>query len=250
MARALVRRGWDVCAWNLRGCSGEPNRRPATYHSGKTEDLACVIDHVQTHGYAEIALVGFSLGGNLTLKYLGERSAALPSSIRGAAAFSVPVDLKASSHRIGHLTNWHYTQYFLRSLQAKIRQKAAQHPDTVSTDPLRDVRTLRDFDDAYTAPLNGFGDADTYYRAASSRPLLADIAVPTLLVNAANDPFLADGCYPTEIADDHPHLTLDVPDQGGHVGFVSFNEAGEYWSERRAASFLATAARPSAPAEA
>jgi predicted alpha/beta-fold hydrolase len=250
MARALVRRGWDVCAWNLRGCSGEPNRRPATYHSGKTEDLACVIDHVQTHGYDEIALVGFSLGGNLTLKYLGEHSAALPSSIRGAAAFSVPVDLKASSHRIGHLTNWHYTQYFLRSLQEKIRQKAAQHPDTVSTDPLHDVHTLRDFDDAYTAPLNGFGDADTYYRAASSRPLLADIAVPTLLVNAANDPFLADGCYPTEIATDHPHLTLDVPDQGGHVGFVSFNEAGEYWSERRAASFLATAARPSAPAEA
>jgi len=245
MARALVRRGWDVCAWNLRGCSGEPNRRPATYHSGKTDDLACVVDHVQTHGYDEIALVGFSLGGNLTLKYLGERGANVPSAIRGAATFSVPVDLKASSHRIGRLTNWHYTQYFLRSLQDKIRQKAEQHPDAVSTDPLRTVRTLRDFDDAYTAPLNGFGDADTYYRAASSRPYLADLAVPTLLVNAANDPFLADACYPTEIADDHPLLTLDVPAQGGHVGFVTFNEAGEYWSERRAASFLATAAHPS-----
>ena len=243
MARALARRGWDVCAWNLRGCSGEPNRRPATYHSGKTEDLACVLDHVHTHGYDEVVLVGFSLGGNLTLKYLGERGADLPSSIRGAATFSVPVDLKASSHRIGHLTNWHYTQYFLRSLEEKIRRKADQYPGAVSTDPLHDIHTLRDFDDAYTAPLNGFGDADTYYRAASSRPLLADIAVPTLLVNAANDPFLADTCYPTDIAADHPHLTLDVPDQGGHVGFVTFNEAGEYWSERRAASFLATAAR-------
>lgn len=247
MARALARRGWDVCAWNLRGCSGEPNRRPATYHSGKTEDLACVIDHVDTHGYDEIVLVGFSLGGNLTLKYLGEQGSSLPPRIRGAATFSVPVDLKASSHQIGHVTNWHYTQYFLRSLQDKIRQKAEQHPDTVSTDPLHDVRTLRDFDDAYTAPLNGFGDADTYYRAASSRSVLSEIAIPTLLVNAANDPFLADTCYPTEIAADHPHLTLDVPNQGGHVGFVTFNEAGEYWSERRAASFLATAARSPTP---
>jgi predicted alpha/beta-fold hydrolase len=249
MARALARRGWDVCAWNLRGCSGEPNRQPATYHSGKTEDLMSVIDHVHAQGYDETALVGFSLGGNLTLKYLGEQGSTLPPQIRGAATFSVPVDLKASSHQIGRVTNWHYTQYFLRSLQAKIHQKAEQHPDTVSTAPLRDIRTLRDFDDAYTAPLNDFGDADTYYRAASSRPLLPDIQVPTLLVNAANDPFLADTCYPTESATDHPYLTLDVPDQGGHVGFVQFNAAGEYWSERRAASFLATAARPSPPVE-
>ncbi|PSQ97056.1 MAG: alpha/beta hydrolase [Bacteroidetes bacterium SW_9_63_38] len=247
MARALTRRGWDVCAWNLRGCSDAPDRRPATYHSGKTEDLACVIDHVQSHGYDTVVLVGFSLGGNLTLKYLGERGSDLPPPVRGAATFSVPVDLNASSHQIGHPTNWHYTQYFLRSLQAKIRRKAERHPDTVSTAPLQDVRTLRDFDDAYTAPLNGFDDADTYYRAASSRPLLPDIAVPTLLVNATNDPFLADACYPTDIAVDHPDLTLEMPRQGGHVGFVTFNEAGEYWSERRTASFLATAAHPATP---
>ena len=247
MARALTRRGWDVCAWNLRGCSGEPNRRPATYHSGKTEDLARVVDHVLAQGYETAVLVGFSLGGNLTLKYLGERGADLPAPVRGATAFSVPVDLKASSHQIGRTTNWHYTQYFLRSLRAKIQQKAEQHPGTVETDRLRDVRTLRDFDDAYTAPLNGFGTADRYYREASSRPLLPDIAVPTLLVNAANDPFLADACYPTDMAADHPHLTLEMPAQGGHVGFVAFNEAGEYWSERRAASFLATAPKPSSP---
>ena len=111
------------------------------------------------------------------------------------------------------------------------------------TEALRHVRTLRDFDDAYTAPLNGFRDADTYYRAASSKPLLSEIAVPTLLVNAANDPFLADACYPTAIAVDHPHLTLEVPASGGHVGFVTVSDTGTYWSERRAASFLATASR-------
>ena len=241
MSRALARRGWTVCAWNLRSCSGEPNRRVATYHSGKTEDLARVVDHVRDQGYDDVALVGFSLGGNMTLKYLGERGAAVPDYIRGAVAVSVPVDLKASSHQIGQATNWHYTQYFLRSLREKIREKAERHPNGVRTDALPHIRTLRDFDDAYTAPLNGFRDANTYYREASSKPLLSDVAVPTLLLNAANDPFLAPSCYPTGIAEGHPHLTLEVPESGGHVGFVTFSETGTYWSERRAASFLATA---------
>ncbi len=243
MAQTLVRRGWDVCAWNLRGCSGELNRRVATYHSGKTEDLARVVEHVFDRGYAEGALIGFSLGGNMTLKYLGERGEAVDERIRGAVAFSTPVDLKASAHQIGRATNWHYTQYFLRSLREKIRRKADRHADGVRTDALSHVRTLRDFDDAYTAPLNGFRDADTYYREASSKPLLDELAVPTLLVNADNDPFLADPCYPTDSAEGHSQFTLEVPGSGGHVGFVTFNDTGAYWSERRAASFLATAPR-------
>jgi len=248
MARALVRRGWDVCAWNLRGRSGTLNRTPATYHSGKTEDLACVVDHVLGRDYTSVSLVGFSLGGNLTLKYLGERGPAVDDRVRGAATFSVPVDLKASAQQIGRPTNWHYTRYFLRSLARTIRRKAEQHPERVRTAALRHVRTLRDFDDAYTAPLNDFRDADTYYRTASSRAVLSEIAVPTLLVNAANDPFLTNACYPTGIAADHPLLTLEVPASGGHVGFVTFSDTGTYWSERRAASFLATALRPPAPA--
>jgi predicted alpha/beta-fold hydrolase len=250
MARTLVRRGWDVCAWNLRGRSGALNRRPATYHSGKTEDLAHVVDHVFDRGYERLALVGFSLGGNLTLKYLGERGPAVDARIRGAVAVSVPVDLKASARRIGRTTNWHYSRYFLRSLARTIRRKAEQHPNRVRTDALRHVRTLRDFDDAYTAPLNGFRDADTYYRQASSKPHLSAIAVPTLLVNAANDPFLPDACYPTDVAADHSTLTLEVPASGGHVGFVTLDGTGTYWSERRAASFLAPAHRapPSSPA--
>lgn len=245
MARAFVRRGWDVCAWNLRSCSGEMNRCASTYHSGKTEDLKCVVDHVLDRGYASVALIGFSLGGNLTLKYLGERGDAIDGRIRGAVAFSTPVDLKASSHQIGHPTNWHYTQYFLRTLRQKIRAKADRHSRAVRVAGLSNVRTLRDFDDAYTAPLNGFRDADTYYRKASSKPFLSDLAVPTLLVNAANDPFLADACYPVDIAEGHPPFSLEVPDSGGHVGFVTFDETGEYWSERRAASFLATVRKAS-----
>jgi len=238
MAQALVRRGWDVCAWNLRGCSGEPNRQVPTYHSGKTEDLSTVVDHVFSLGYDRAALVGFSLGGNMTLKYLGERGEDVDARIHRAAAVSVPVDLASSAAQISSPTNWHYTQYFLRSLRETIRVKAAQHPGAVSLEPFDDIRTLSDFDDAYTAPLNGFEDAADYYRRASSKPLLPDISVPTLILNAANDPFLSDACYPEDAARGSRTLTLDVPESGGHVGFVDFNPKGEYWSEQRVGAFL------------
>ena len=237
MTQALVRHGWDVCAWNLRGCSGMPNRQVATYHSGKTEDLAHVVRHVQAAGYDRIVLVGFSLGGNLTLKYLAEHDAA-SHPVRRAVAFSTPVDLAAAADRISDPRNWHYTLYFLRALRATIRAKAKQHPNAVSTDPFRSIRTLRDFDDVYTAPLNGFRDAADYYAQASSKPLLPDVDVPALLVNAANDPFLPGACYPKQTAARHPHLTLEVPASGGHVGFVDFNDAHTYWSEQRAVAFL------------
>ena len=238
MAQAFVRREWDVCALNLRGCSGEPNRQVVTYHSGKTDDLDLVVEHVLAQGYSSVALIGFSLGGNLTLKYLGERGGEVNDHIHGAVALSAPIDLKASAQQIDRWSNWHYTRYFLRSLRQKMRVKARQHPDRVSTKRLRKIHSLRGFDDAYTAPLHGFQNADDYYRRASSRPVLSNLSVPTLLINAANDPFLADSCYPHSIARAHALLTLDVPESGGHVGFVSFNDDGEYWSERRATSFL------------
>ena len=241
MARALHRRGWDVVAWNLRGCSGEPNRRVPTYHSGKTEDLALVVDHALQKGYDAAATVGFSLGGNMTLKYLGERGreGRLDDRVCRAVVFSVPVDLASSARQISRVTNWHYNQYFLRSLRETIRVKAKQHPDAVSTEPFDQIRTLSDFDDAYTAPLNGFRSAADYYDQASSKPFLADLPVPTLLVNAENDSFLADACYPAAIARESDHLTLEIPKSGGHVGFVAFNGHDEYWSERRAAKWLA-----------
>jgi len=240
MARALVRHGWDVVAWNLRGCSDELNRTVPTYHSGKTEDLETVVQHALSKGYGRAALVGFSLGGNMTLKYLGERGASVDGRIRRAVAISTPVDLEASSRQISARSNWHYTQYFLRSLRETVRRKAQMHPNTVDASIMNGVRTLTDFDDAFTAPLNGFRDARDYYRQSSSKPLLENIAVPTLLLNAANDPFLPDTCYPFDIARRHDLLTLDVPDEGGHVGFVTSEPDGAYFSEIRAARFLSS----------
>lgn len=237
MARALNRHGWDALAWNFRGCSGEPNRQLRLYHSGATEDLDAVVRHALPR-YDRVALVGFSLGGNMTLKYLGERGADAP--VTGAVAFSVPVDLAASSVALARWENGLYMRYFLRSLRGKVHAKAMQFPDDVDTIGLRRIRDFRGFDDRYTAPLHGFEDAEDYWRRSSSEPFLPAIRVPTLLVNAADDPFLAAPCYPTEAAQQNPDLWLEVPAHGGHVGFVTREADGAFWSERRAAEFLGT----------
>lgn len=234
MASALSGADWDVVCWNYRGCGGEPNRLPRSYHSGATEDLETVVDHV-AGDYDAVALVGFSLGGNLVLKYLGE---AERPGITAAVAFSVPTDLRASSLHLERPSNRHYLRRFLRTLRRKIRQKAALHPDAFDTDGLDTVTTLRAFDDRYTAPLHGFRDAEDYWARASCGPFIAGIAVPTLIVNSLDDPFLPPECYPVAAASASRHVMLETPRHGGHVGFVRFGDDGRYWSERRAADFL------------
>ena len=247
MVRALSRAGWDVLAWNYRGCSGTLNRRLRTYHSGATDDLDLVVQHALGQGYPACALVGFSLGGNLTLKYLGEQSAAVDPRIQAAVVFSVPVDLGAASAVLDGPSAWLYRWRFLRTLRAKAVAKQRQFPDGLAhLDPAA-ITSLRAFDDAVTAPTHGFADAADYYARASSRPLLPAIRVPTLLVNAADDPFLAPSCFPHEEARASDVLYLEVPEYGGHVGFTAFDSEGLYWSERRAAVFLHSATATAEP---
>jgi hypothetical protein len=238
MARALHRHDWDVLAWNYRGCSGPPNRQLRTYHSGATDDLDLVVQHALRQGYGMGALVGFSLGGNLTLKYLGERGTAVDERIRRAAVFSVPVDLDAASRRLDGRSNWIYSLRFLVTLRQKARAKQEQFPDALAALDPSAIKQLRTFDDVFTAPTHGFEDAADYYARSSSKPLLPAITVPTLLVSAADDPFLPDACYPEAAARASDVLHLEVPRYGGHVGFVAFGAHGTYWSEQRAAAFL------------
>jgi predicted alpha/beta-fold hydrolase len=234
MAGAFHRAGWDTLAWNLRGCSGEMNQLLRTYHSGAWEDLRCVIEHA-AGSYRHIALVGFSIGGNLTLKYLGDRGSSIHPCIIGAVAFSVPCDLASSALALEGRINSIYMNHFLRDLRRKIREKAAAFPSEISTAELDRIRTFREFDGAYTAPLNGFHSAEDYWSRASSKPSLAGITIPTLLVNARNDPFLGPECFPKEEAVANPHLHLELPESGGHLGFITHGE--EYWSETRAVEF-------------
>ncbi len=239
MARALNRRGWDVVAWNYRGCGGEPNRLPVFYHSGATADLDVVVGHVLAGpGYATAALIGFSLGANLVLKYAGERGEGLDPRLRRVVAFSAPCDLAAGSAYMARRAAAVYMRRFMRSFHAKLRAKKARFPDLLDDAGFERLRTFAEYDGRYTAPLHGFRDASDYYERCSSRRYLHAIRVPTLIVNAADDPFLPPACYPVEETRAHPFVRLEIPRYGGHIAFVDFDPEGTYWSERRAAAFL------------
>jgi uncharacterized protein len=237
MARAFLEKGAHALAWNYRSCSGEPNKLPHFYHSGATQDLEQVVQHALAKGvYRRIILSGFSLGGNLTLKYLGEQGDRLPKEVWKAAVFSVPLDLASSSRQIGLRANRIYEQRFLKRLRRKLQDKLLLQPGSLDLRPLKQIRTLWDFDDRYTAPLHGFRDAADYYSQCSSLTFVAHIRIPTLIVNAKNDPFLSPECYPEEQLEGHPFVRFEAPAEGGHVGFL---QAGKhYYSEARALAFV------------
>lgn len=234
MAKAFFQSGYDVLTWNYRGCGEEMNRQLRFYHSGATDDLRTVVSHVQLR-YKEIYLIGFSLGGNITLKYLGEGS--VPEEIKKAVAISVPLNLHTSCLVISQPSNWIYTQRFLRSLTKKVKAKP-KLKDVLDLAKLGTIRNLMEFDDHFTGPLHGFRDAIDYYTQCSSIHFLAGISTPTLIVNAQNDPFLSPDCYPINIEKQNPNIIFESPANGGHVGFSLFNKNGLYWSEMRALSFI------------
>lgn len=231
MAKAFFDQKFDVIAWNYRGCGEEMNRQLRFYHSGATDDLDVVVKHASSK-YKSVYLIGFSLGGNLTLKYLGENR---NNFIKGAAVFSVPLNLRASCERISRPENYIYANRFLKSLKKKVIAKSRLIKG-IDLAGIGGIGTLTQFDDRYTAPLHGFRDAFTYYEACSSLYFLKDIKVPALIVNAKNDPFLSEDCYPKNVG--NPNLHFDFCDRGGHVGFALFNQNGLYWSELRALQFI------------
>ena len=237
MAAALNAAGWDALAWSFRGCGPEPNRLLRFYNSGETGDLGRVVGYAAP-SYRQIALVGFSLGGNLTLKFLGENPAH-PVVVAGVAV-SAPVDLAASARRLDRQRgNRVYLRRFLKSLVAKVEAKARVFPGEIDTAGIRRIRSFQEFDDRYTARLHGFRDAADYWAKASAKPFLPGIDVPTLLLNARDDPFLAPECFPTAEAEASACFFLEAPGHGGHVAFVdSLRRGGPNWLERRTVAFL------------
>ena len=237
MAERLDAAGWDTLAWNFRGCGVEPNRLLRFYHSGETRDLARIVAHASPR-YRHIALVGFSLGGNMTLKYLGE-SPPHPA-VAAAVAISAPVDLAASARALDRRwDNRVYLRRFLKTLIAKVEAKAIHFPGQIDLQGIRRIRSFGEFDDRYTSRLHGFRDAADYWAQASSRPYLPRIGVPTLLLNARDDPFLPPECFPVPEAEANPCLFLEAPAHGGHVGFLEFAKGTRAtWAERRTVEFL------------
>ncbi|MGD1839334.1 MAG: YheT family hydrolase [Thermonemataceae bacterium] len=240
MANYLFQQELNVLCWNYRSCSEEMNRQKRFYHLGATDDLHWVIQHaLNTLSVETLYLVGFSAGGNLTLKYLGEQPTRLPAALKKAVVFSVPCNLSKGAQHLKRWQNFVYERRFMKSLRHKIQTKAAVTTHQFDLQRLRHIKHIWDFDEYFTAPLHGFEGAEDYYARAGSERFIPSITTPTLLVNALNDPFLPSACYPFEEAQASQYVYLETPDTGGHCGF--YQKGGWYWSEARAYEFLTTA---------
>lgn len=235
-AKAFLGNGYDACAVNFRGCSGQTNRLYRSYHSGASDDLERVITHIlKNYRYDHIVINGFSLGANVTLKYLGTHTA-IPNEIKAAVAVSVPCSLYHSMLALHRLENYLYALKFKKNLVDKLREKQPRFPDLIPDEDFEKIRILRDFDDVYTAKAHGYRNGLDYYEKASSLPHLKHIEIPTLILNAADDSFLGAPCYPYEDAQNNKSLFLEVPRYGGHVGF--YEKGTQYYNERRAIAFI------------
>jgi len=241
VARALLARGVRPVAMNFRGCSGEPNRMARFYHSGETGDLTFALELVRRrHPGRPVGAVGFSLGGNALLKLLGERPDGGRGLVQAAASISIPFDLARGSAQLestlmGHL----YARYFLRSLRAKVRAKASLLSEVIDVERALAAPTLREFDDAATAPLHGFRDAAHYYVECSSARFLGGIGVPTVILHSLDDPFLPADAVPVDEIRTNPHLVPAFTERGGHVGFLAGTPwRPTLWAEEEAARFL------------
>lgn len=239
MGNYFISHGWDICAPNYRSCSGEMNQLLRTYHSGATDDMHLILQHVSDrYPYQLMVAGGFSLGGNMLLKYLGEQLFTIPEKLKAAFAFSVPCHLASSADEIAKPGNIIYMKHFLNSLNKKMIYKAHQFKGSMDITNIHLLKNFRDFDDRFTAPINGFKDAADYYKQCSSLQFLPGIQTPTLFVNALNDPFLTPQCFPKDIANANPNLFFEMPEYGGHVGFAEGLPNGNYWSEERAYTFI------------
>ena len=233
--------GIDTVCFNLRGCSGEDNLLLATYHSGKTEDVDFVVNHLlENFDYKNIIIVGFSLGGNLTLKYLGEQGNNLSPIIKGGIASSVPIDIGTAELEMEKLKNKLYMEMFFKTMKNKILEKSHKFPEyNLDKDKLFKATKFKHLEHLYTAPVFGFDSPEDYWEKASSKPYLSKIKRPTLLVNAKDDTFLSRECYPYEEAEDSEFFFFEGTKYGGHVGFMtSFKPEENRWLEHRIARFI------------
>lgn len=236
IASHLNKRGCDAIAVNFRGCSGEPNRLYKSYTAGATDDLEIVINHIlEKDQYDKIMLNGFSLGGNLMLKYLGEKNS-IPSEIKKAVAVSTPLSLEHSLEELNKKRNTLYSKVFLMSLKKKLKEKSEMFPEDLHPDDHKKIKSLLDFDTIYTSKAHGFVDAYDYYRKNSCLQFLPEIKVPILILNAKNDSFLSGSCYPVDLAKKQSNIFLEIPRYGGHVGFYDKNNV--YYNEKRTAEFI------------
>ena len=240
-SRALGRRGISSVAMNFRSCSGEPNRAAHSYHAGKTDDIQLALEWLaRRFPEAGRGVLGFSLGGNALLKYLGEAGEGAFPQVDAAVTVSAPFDLASSARVMESGASRIYARHFLRSMRRKVREKAERFPDAFDLAAVDRARTLRAFDEAVTAPIHGFADADDYYDTCSSRRFLDAIRLPTALIQSRDDPLVPPDTIPWDALDRNRTLRAVVTERGGHVGFLTrgVGPAPSLWAEAQAARFL------------
>lgn len=236
LAKYFSENGWDIAAVNFRGCSGEINRKFQSYHAGATEDLELVMQHIlKKEQYESIAFNGFSLGANLMLKYLGE-GRQLPKQLKAAVMVSAPCDLYGSLQKLEEKRNIIYAKRFMWKLKNHLLARAEKFPKQITKEEIDACNSLLDIDDLYTSKAHNFDSALDYYKKNSSRQFLPEIEIPTLIINAKNDGFLSPSCYPVDIAEGKSNIYLEMPDYGGHVGFIQKKEVT--YTEERALQFI------------
>jgi predicted alpha/beta-fold hydrolase len=239
MLRAVVEYGWRGAVMHFRGCSGEPNRLPRIYHSGETDDLQILVSALhKRHPNNPIAVVGFSMGGNVLLKWLGETGESNP--LVAAVAVSVPLELEKSADHINHGLHRFYQWWLLRDLRKRVADKFRKNKQgsPVDVEEIENIQSMLDFDNRITAPLHGFTDARDYYTKSSALQYLKQIRTPTLILHATDDPFMTTDTF-VSMNDLSPNLTFELSATGGHVGFVGGTPwKPEYWLEQRIPEFL------------
>lgn len=218
LSHLLSNNGWAIAVINYRGCGGIDNKKIYSYHSGATEDVHQFVQH-SIDNYDAAVMIGFSLGANMMLKYLGENKYPISSKIKTAFAISSPADLSAGSDELNRWDNKGYSLRFLKSLKPKVVKKMELYQGVLDESKFKEIKTIRDFDDFYTGPVHGFKNAEDYYQKCSCNQFIDQITIPTYMINALDDPFIPSRSYPFDIAKDSKLFTLITSNYGGHVGF-------------------------------
>ncbi|MFY9572182.1 MAG: alpha/beta fold hydrolase, partial [Blastocatellia bacterium] len=240
-AEKALAAGFNAVRVNYRNCGGTEHLTSTLYHAGLTDDIRQIVQElIERDGLGEIYLVGFSLGGNIVLKLAGEYGASPPPAVRGVAAVSASIDLAACADAIELRRNIIYRMRFVRSLKNRMRRKAQLFPDRYDPKLLRGVWTIRQFDDAFVAPHCGFRDSADYYKRASALRVMDRISIPALIIHAKDDPFIPFSQFERSELMANPNVALLIPEQGGHVGFISADGEGEqrFWAETTTVSFI------------
>jgi uncharacterized protein len=236
MAKHFAALGWDVLAWHCRSCSGELNRLFRLYNHGDVDDIAFVVNHAAKNEYDDIALAGFSMGGNISLKYA---SVCPHPSVSKVIAFSAPLEMRTATAALEKWDNWVYRFHFQRNLLPKLKAKAQLFPEKLDYDYV--VKNIKSWDfqlHTFFCVMNDYKDLDDFYQQGSALNFIPDLKIKTLIVQAENDPMLSPACFPRDLARKHSYITLEVLKQGGHCGFPLKNSMMGSYAETRAEVFL------------